>query len=135
VRTGTRLDKEARLRGNSVYFPDRVVPMLPERISNDLCSLRELEERPCLAVRMVFDAQGKKRRHTFLRAVMKSAAKLSYQEAQAAIDGDVSEKCAPLMQRALLPLWEAYRALSRGRDARQPLDLDLPERKILLDDE
>lgn len=135
VRTGARLDKEARLRGNSVYFPDRVVPMLPERISNDLCSLRELEERPCLAVRMVFDAQGKKRRHTFLRAVMKSAAKLSYQEAQAAIDGDVSEKCAPLMQRALLPLWEAYRALSRGRDARQPLDLDLPERKILLDDE
>ncbi|WP_244534521.1 ribonuclease R [Hyphomicrobium sp. CS1GBMeth3] len=135
VRPGTRLDKEARLRGNSVYFPDRVVPMLPERISNDLCSLRELEERPCLTVRMVFDAGGKKRRHTFQRAVMKSAAKLSYQEAQAAIDGNVSEKCAPLMQRALLPLWEAYGALSRGRDARQPLDLDLPERKILLDEE
>lgn len=135
VRPGTRLDKEARLRGNSVYFPDRVVPMLPERISNDLCSLRELEERPCLAVRMVFDAHGKKRRHTFLRGVMKSAAKLSYQEAQAAIDGNVSEKCAPLMQRALLPLWQAYAALARARDARQPLDLDLPERKILLDAE
>ncbi|WP_295555149.1 ribonuclease R [uncultured Hyphomicrobium sp.] len=133
VRPGTRLDKEAQLRGNSVYFPDRVVPMLPERISNDLCSLRELEDRPCLAVRMIFDAGGKKRRHEFVRAAMKSAAKLSYQEAQAAIDGNVSAKCAPLMQRALLPLWQAYAALSRARDERGPLDLDLPERKILLD--
>jgi ribonuclease R len=135
VRPGTRLDKEAQLRGNSVYFPDRVVPMLPERISNDLCSLRELEDRPCLAVRMIFDGQGKKRRHEFLRAVMKSAAKLSYQEAQAAIDGNVSDKCAPLMERALRPLWQAYAALSRARNERGPLDLDLPERKILLDSE
>jgi len=133
VRSGTRLDKEAQLRGNSVYFPDRVVPMLPERISNDLCSLRELEDRPCLAVRMIFDAAGKKRRHEFQRAIMRSAAKLSYQEAQAAIDGNVSEKCAPLMQRALLPLWQAYAALARARDERGPLDLDLPERKIVLD--
>lgn len=133
VRPGSRLDKEARLRGNSVYFPDRVVPMLPERISNNLCSLREQEERPTLAVRMIFDANGKKRRHTFLRAVMRSAAKLSYQEAQAAIDGRVSEKCEPLMDVALRPLWNAYAALSRARDARGPLDLDLPERKIVLD--
>jgi ribonuclease R len=133
VRPGSRLDKEAQLRGNSVYFPDRVVPMLPERISNDLCSLRELEDRPCLAVRMIFDANGRKRRHEFLRGVMKSAAKLSYQEAQAAIDGNVSEKCAPLMERALRPLWQAYAALARARDERGPLDLDLPERKILLD--
>jgi ribonuclease R len=135
VRSGTRLDKEAQLRGNSVYFPDRVVPMLPERISNNLCSLREGEERPCLAVRMIFNAAGQKRRHEFLRAVMKSPAKLSYQEAQAAIDGDVSDKCAPLMDRALRPLWQAYAALARARDERQPLDLDLPERKILLDKE
>lgn len=135
VRPGTRLDNEARLRGNSVYFPDRVVPMLPERISNNLCSLREQEDRPCLAVRMVFDANGKKRRHAFQRAVMRSAAKLNYQEAQAAIDGNVNEKCAPVMERALLPLWQAYAALARARDARQPLDLDLPERKILLDAE
>ena len=87
VRPGSKLDREAQVRGNSVYFPDRVVPMLPERISNDLCSLREGEERPCLAVRMVFDRQGNKKSHTFMRAVMRSAAKLSYQEAQAAIDG------------------------------------------------
>lgn len=134
IRPGTKLDHEAQLRGNSVYFPDRVVPMLPEKISNDLCSLREGEERPCLAVRMVFDKRGEKRSHTFLRAMMRSAAKLSYQEAQAAIDGNVSEKCAPLMDRALKPLWAAYAALSAAREKRGPLDLDLPERKIVLDD-
>jgi len=133
IRPHTKLDREAQLRGNSVYFPDRVVPMLPEKISNDLCSLREGEERPCLAARMVFDKWGEKKSHTFLRAMMKSAAKLSYQEAQAAIDGNVSEKCAPLMERALKPLWEAYGALAKARDKRGPLDLDLPERKIKLD--
>lgn len=133
IRPGTKLDREAQLRGNSVYFPDRVVPMLPEKISNDLCSLREGEERACLVARMIFDAHGEKKSHTFLRAIMKSHTKLSYQEAQAAIDGEVSEKCAPLMERALKPLWEAYAALSRARDKRGPLDLDLPERKIKLD--
>ncbi len=133
IRPHTKLDQEAQLRGNSVYFPDRVVPMLPEKISNDLCSLREGEERPCLAARMVFDKWGEKKNHTFLRAMMKSAAKLSYQEAQAAIDGRVSEKCAPLMEGALRPLWDAYGALAKARDKRGPLDLDLPERKIKLD--
>ncbi|MFA5955854.1 ribonuclease R [Hyphomicrobium sp.] len=135
IRPGSKLDREAQLRGNSVYFPDRVVPMLPEKISNDLCSLRELEERPCLAVRMVFDKHGEKRSHAFVRAMMKSAAKLSYQEAQAAIDGNPSEKCAPLMERALLPLWAAYRAVATARNKRGPLDLDLPERRIVLDDQ
>ncbi len=134
VRPGTKLDREAQLRGNSVYFPDRVVPMLPEKISNDLCSLREGEDRPCLAVRMVVDKKGNKRSHTFQRAIMRSAAKLSYQEAQAAIDGKPSEKCRPIMERVLEPLWAAYAALAEARDRRQPLDLDLPERKILLDE-
>ena len=133
VRPGTRLDREARIRGNSVYFPDRVVPMLPERISNNLCSLRELEDRPCLAVEMVFDAHGQKRSHTFHRAMMRSAAKLSYQEAQAAIDGQPSAKAAAVLESALKPLWAAYAAVSRARDQRGPLDLDLPERKIVLD--
>jgi ribonuclease R len=133
VRPGTRLDREAQMRGNSVYFPDRVVPMLPERISNDLCSLREREERACLAVRLVFDRHGDKRNHTFMRGLMRSAAKLSYEEAQAAIDGRPSDKCRPLMKRALEPLWTAYAALAAARDRRQPLDLDLPERKIQLD--
>ncbi|HWV83332.1 MAG TPA: ribonuclease R [Hyphomicrobiaceae bacterium] len=132
VRSGMRLDREAKTRGNSVYFPDRVVPMLPERISNDLCSLREGEVRPCLAARMVFDRHGDKRRHTFHRALMRSAAKLSYQEAQAAIDGNPSERAAPMLEKALKPLWSAYAALSAARDRRAPLDLDLPERKIEL---
>jgi len=134
IRPDSKLDREAQLRGNSVYFPDRVVPMLPEKISNDLCSLREGEERACLAVRMVFDRHGEKRRHTFLRAMMRSAAKLSYQEAQAAIDGAPSEKCLPLMDTALKPLWAAYRAVLVAREKRGPLDLDLPERRIVLDE-
>lgn len=135
VRPGTQIDREAVLRANSVYFPDRVVPMLPERLSTDLCSLREKEERPCLAVRMVFDAKGKKKRHTFVRGVMRSAAKLSYEEAQRAFDGDPSDKCKPLMDAALLPLWRAYAALKSAREERSPLDLDLPERRVLLDKE
>ena len=134
VRSGTRLDREAQIRGNSVYFPDRVVPMLPEKISNDLCSLREGEDRACLAVRMVYDSHGDKRGHTFLRAMMRSAAKLSYQQAQAAFDDTPDEKAAPLMDGALKPLWAAYQALKKARDRREPLDLDLPERKIKLDE-
>ncbi len=133
VRPGSALDHEASLRGNSVYFPDRVVPMLPEKLSNDLCSLREGELRPCLAVRMVFDRSGKKLSHRFSRAMMRSAAKLSYQEAQAAIDGKHSDKTAPLLEPILKPLWQVYSMLKEARTRRAPLDLDLPERKIILD--
>ncbi len=132
VRPGSRLDREARLRGNSIYFPDRVVPMLPEKISNDLCSLRENEDRPCLVARMVFDKYGEKRTHSFHRAMMRSAAKLSYQEAQAAFDGNPGDKAAPLADTALKKLWAAYQALAKARDKRGPLDLDLPEKKIKL---
>ena len=88
-------------RGNSVYFPDRVVPMLPERISNDLCSLRPHEDRPALAVRMVIGADGRKRSHTFHRVMMRSAAKLNYEQAQAAIDGRPDETTAPLLEKVL----------------------------------
>ncbi len=133
VRSGTALDNEAALRGNSVYFPDQVVPMLPEKLSNDLCSLRDGELRPCLAVRMTFDRYGKKLSHRFVRATMRSAAKLSYQEAQAAIDGQTNEKTAPLLDTVLRPLWQVYGLLKDARDKRGPLDLDLPERKIILD--
>jgi len=132
IRPGSALDREALRRGNSVYFPDRVVPMLPERISNDLCSLRELEDRPALAVRMVFASDGRKLRHSFHRIVMRSAAKLSYSQAQAAIDGAPDEIAAPHVETILKPLWEGYRILKRGRQTRHPLELDLPERRILL---
>ncbi|OCW56722.1 ribonuclease R [Hoeflea olei] len=132
VRPGSALDREALKRGNSAYFPDRVVPMLPERISNDLCSLREGEDRPALALRMVFTAEGRKIGHRFHRVMIKSAAKLSYQQAQAAIDGHPDDKTGPLLAPVLKPLWNAYAVLKRERNRRQPLDLDMPERKILL---
>jgi ribonuclease R len=133
IRPGTALDREAYLRGNSVYFPDRVVPMLPERISNELGSLKEGANKASLAVRMVIDAEGRKRSHSFHRVVFRSAAKLSYQQAQNAIDGFPDDKTGPLLETVLKPLWAAYRTMSKARDRRGPLDLDLPERKILLD--
>ncbi|MFN8829876.1 MAG: ribonuclease R [Labrys sp. (in: a-proteobacteria)] len=132
VRPDTALDREALIRGNSVYFPDRVVPMLPERISNDLCSLRAREDRPAIAVRMVLSADGRKLRHTFHRVMMRSIAKLDYAQAQRAIDGVTDDTTDPLLQPVLQPLWAAYAALKRARDQRGPLDLDLPERKIVL---
>jgi ribonuclease R len=135
VRPGGALDKEARKRGNSVYFPDRVVPMLPERISNDLCSLKESEGRACIAVRIVFDQHGRKKSHRFFRALMRSAASLSYAQAQSAIDGRTDHVTGPLLETVLRPLWGAYGSLARARAERGPLELDLPERKILLDDE
>jgi len=135
VRPGTPLDREALERGNSVYFPDRVVPMLPERISNDLCSLRGGEDRPALAVRMIISADGRKKRHSFHRIMMRSAAKLAYEQAQAAIEGRTDEVTETIVEPVLKPLWAAYAALKREREERDPLDLDLPERKLLLDEQ
>ena len=132
VRHGSALDREALVRGNSVYFPDRVVPMLPERISNDLCSLRPGEDRAALAVRIVVGADGRKRSHSFHRVLMRSAAKLSYVQAQAAVDGWPDDTTGPLLASILEPLYAAYRTVKRARDERAPLDLDLPERKIVL---
>jgi ribonuclease R len=133
VRAGSALDREALERGNSVYFPDRVVPMLPERISNDLCSLRPNEDRPALAVRMVLFADGRKKTHSFHRILMRSAAKLSYAEAQAAVDGQATTAgSSAITEHILRPLWAAYAALAAARKQRSPLDLDLPERKLIL---
>ncbi|MDX7952182.1 ribonuclease R [Lichenihabitans sp. Uapishka_5] len=132
VRPGTALDREALVRGNSVYFPDGVVPMLPERISTDLGSLRADVDRPALAVRLVLGADGRKRRHSFHRILMRSHAKLAYAQAQAAIDGQPDATTAPLLEPVLRPLWAAYRATTQAKAERGPLDLDLPERKILL---
>jgi ribonuclease R len=132
VRPGSALDREALERGNSVYFPDRVVPMLPERISNDLCSLVPHQPRPALAVRMIIGEDGRKKSHSFHRVMMRSAAKLSYQQAQDAIDGRPDDTSGPILDTLLRPLWAAYGALARERDRRGPLSLDLPERKIVL---
>jgi ribonuclease R len=132
VRPGSALDRDALMRGNSVYFPDRVVPMLPERISNNLCSLVPGEPRGALAVRMVIGNDGRKRSHSFHRILMRSAAKLNYAQAQAAIDGRPDDTTGPLLDPILKPLYDAYATVKRARDERDPLDLDLPERKILL---
>ncbi|MGZ5873202.1 MAG: ribonuclease R [Bradyrhizobium sp.] len=132
VRPGSALDRDALARGNSVYFPDRVVPMLPERISNDLCSLVPGEPRGALAVRMVIGNDGRKRSHSFHRILMRSAAKLHYAQAQAAIDGRPDDSTGPLLAPILKPLYDAYAVVKRARDERDPLDLDIPERKILL---
>lgn len=132
VRPGTALDREARKRGNSTYFPDRVVPMLPDRLSGDLCSLHEGVPRACVAVRMQIDAKGHKLNHSFHRGLMRSPAALNYQEVQAGMDGQPNDKVAPLMDPVIRPLFAAYEALTRARAVRQPLELDLPEREIVL---
>ncbi|MEQ9315112.1 MAG: ribonuclease R [Henriciella sp.] len=130
VRPGTALDREAQKRGNSTYFPDRVVPMLPFELSADACSLVENEDRPCMAVEMVFDQSGTKRKHRFIRGTMRSHAKLSYEEAQAAIDGKPGGPGETWLEPVLKPLWGAYEALGKARAKRGPLELDLPEKKV-----
>lgn len=131
VTPNSALDREARKRGNSSYFPDRVVPMLPDVLSGDLCSLHEHVDRACISVRMVIDAAGHKLRHAFTRGLMRSKGALSYAQVQAAQDGQPDEATAALLD-VIHPLYGAYEALKRARTARQPLELDLPERKIVL---
>ncbi len=132
VTAGSALDKEALKRGNSAYFPDRVVPMLPEELSADLCSLRENVDRACLVARMVFDAKGHKKSHTFLRGIMRSAARLTYAQAQAAFDGNPHEGMTDTVKKTLADVWAAYQSLTVARGKRDPLDLDLPERRVIL---
>jgi ribonuclease R len=134
VRPGDPLDTEAYRRGNSVYFPDRVVPMLPEELSNGWCSLKPDEDRPCLAVRFRLDADGNKLDHVFVRGLMRSAARLTYARVQAARDGAPDPDIAPLVEPVLTPLYGAWTALDAARDRRGVLDLDLPERKVTLGD-
>jgi ribonuclease R len=132
VRPGSSLDREARKRGNSVYFPDRVVPMLPEQLSADVCSLRAEEDRAAMACHLVIDPHGKVTSWRFSRAVIRVAANIPYEDAQAAIDG---QKPHALCESALRPLWACWALLAKARDARHPLALDLPERRVVLDGE
>ena len=126
VRPGSALDTEAEKRGNSCYFPDRVVPMLPEALSAGWCSLMPGEPRGCLFVRMTVGADGTKRGHVFGRGLMRSAARLTYEQVQATHDlgGDTG---------LLGPLYAAFKTLLAARQRRGTLDLDLPERKVTLD--
>jgi len=131
VRPGSALDRDARKRGNSVYFPDRVVPMLPHALSSDMCSLRAGEDRAALACHLVINKGGKVTGWRFTRAVIRVAANIPYEAAQAAIDGQADH---PLTETALKPLWACWRLLAKARDARAPLDLDLPERRVVIDE-
>lgn len=133
VTPGSALDREAYKRGNSVYFPDRVVPMLPEELSNGLCSLNPDEDRPCMAVRMRFDAHGKMLGHTFFRGLMRSAGRLTYTQAQHVFENrevDIPDAA----RKTLHTLWDAYQKLCEAREKRAPLALNVPERKITIDD-
>jgi ribonuclease R len=134
VQPNSLLDGEARNRGNSTYFPDRVVPMLPENLSADLCSLHEGEDRPCLALKMILDSGGKKTSQQFFRGLMRSRGSLVYREVQEAIDGNPSKKIQPILESIIKPLYKCYEVLQNTTKERGPLILDLPERKILLDD-
>jgi len=151
VRPGSLLDREARKRGNSVYFPDRVVPMLPEVLSADVCSLKQGVDRAAMACHLQISAKGEIMGWRFTRAVVKLAANIAYEDAQAAIDAAgektevASSPCAmpaeelagvdpALVDSTLRPLWACWRALNKARAKREPLDLDLPERRIMLDE-
>jgi ribonuclease R len=134
VSPGSALDREAERRGNSVYFPDRVVPMLPEALSNGLCSLKPAVDRACLAVHLWIDAAGCKRRHVFERAVIRSAARMTYEEVQAVRAGEAPAPAA-LPPGTLDSLYGAYAALARERARRGALELDLGEDRVVLDGE
>lgn len=129
VKTGSALDKEAFARGNSVYFPDRVLPMLPEKLSNDLCSLRPNQDRACMAVHILLDKQGQIQKYKFVRGLMQSNARLTYTEAQSIYEGHIE---SPL-RSDLKHMYEAYAVLLKNRQSRGALDIDLPEHQIILD--
>jgi ribonuclease R len=151
VRPGSALDREARARGNSVYFPDRVVPMLPHELSSDICSLKAGEPRAALACHLHVGPDGTLKSWRFSRAKISVAANIAYENAQAAIDAAgeevaelASSPCAmppldgpvprEIVDGALKPLWECWRALLAAREKREPLELDLPERRVVLDE-
>jgi ribonuclease R len=151
VRPGSELDREARARGNSVYFPDRVVPMLPEELSADICSLKAGKDRAAMACHLKIDREGNLKSWRFTRAKVRIAANIAYEDAQAAIDAADEERievssptCSmppiegpvppELVDQALKPLWACWRALFAARQKRDPLELDLPERRVMLDE-
>ena len=151
VRPGSELDREARARGNSVYFPDRVVPMLPEELSADICSLKAGKTRAALACHLKIARDGTLKSWNFTRAKICVAANIAYEDAQAAMDAADEERIevssptcsmppiegrvpAELVEKALKPLWSCWRALFAARQKRDPLELDLPERRVMLDE-
>lgn len=134
VRPGTALDREAKRRGNSVYLPDRVVPMLPEALSNDLCSLRPKEPRASMVAEITLDDSGEMISHRFERALIRSAARLTYDQVQAWHEGRHDEAGIEMDDAILANLFGAWKALDAARQSREPLALNLKERRVLLDE-
>ena len=134
VHQGTRLGREAYHRGNSTYFPDRVVPMLPEALSNDLCSLRPKENRACMGFHLYIDDMGKLKKWKPFRGLMRSAARLTYEQVQAAFDGVTDSVTDVLIDDVLKPMHDAFLILEAARARRGSLDIDMPERRIIIDD-
>jgi ribonuclease R len=135
VKADDPLDREAFKRGNSVYFPDRVIPMLPEELSNHLCSLKPNTKRGCLAVHLWINQNGKLLNHQFVRGIMKSVKRLTYQETQEAFEGGKTRLTPSFIQDIICPLYGAYSALLKAKLKRSPLNLELPEEKIYLNEE
>ena len=135
VQIGSVLDKEAYQRGNSVYFPDRVVPMLPEGLSNNLCSLRPNEDRACMVIEMTITAGGKLKSHRVQRGLMRSKARLTYLQVQNALEGKLDETTELIKDTVIKPLFGVYQSLLKARAERGTLDLEVPERQILFDDQ
>jgi ribonuclease R len=134
VKPGSALDREAYLRGNSVYFPDRVVPMLPEALSNGVCSLRPKEDKACFAVHLWLDTKGRLKKYTFVRGVMQSIERLTYSQVQLAKDGTPDAQTAPLLDSIIKPLYGAYALLQKAREFRGTLDLEIPEKQVVWDE-
>ena len=132
VRSGSALDLEAQLRGNSVYLPDRVVPMLPEALSNDLCSLRPHEDRAAMVADIIIDKDGKRQTFAINRALIKSHARLTYEQVQAVYDGTLDETDCLVPHGALHSLFGAWQALTIDRTERAPLALNLKERRVIM---
>ncbi|MCK4944854.1 MAG: VacB/RNase II family 3'-5' exoribonuclease [Alphaproteobacteria bacterium] len=133
VRPGSALDEEARKRGNSTYLPGLVIPMLPKKISNEICSLRPNQDRACMAYHLWIDNDGNLTNHKLVRGLMRSVARLNYEQVQEARDGHPDDMIAPLMKDVINPLYDAYAALKKATEKRGALDLDLPEHNIILD--
>src|SRR4030095_16026391 len=134
VRPGSELDREARARGNSVYFPDRVVPMLPEELSADICSLKAGQARAAMACHLHVGKDGQLKSWRFARAKICVTANIAYEDAQAAIDGTPGLVDPQVVEKALKPLWQCWIALLAARNRREPLELDIPERRVVLDE-
>jgi len=135
VRPGTPLNEHALERGNSTYLPDRVVPMLPEKLSNELCSLMPDVPRACMAVHLWIDKHGELQKYEFIRGLMTSKARLTYEQVEDAHHGNPDSTAKPLMDSVIKPLYEAFHVLDKSRTVRGALELDLPEYQVRLNED